>query len=409
MPVYDYSALDAKGKTVSGIIDADGTVAARQKIRSAGHYPVRLREVKDGATEKRERSSFSLSQYFSRIRPSEVAIMTRQLATLIGAGFPLVSALEALMAQFPSPSLKKMVAKVKGAVVEGTSFADALNGFPSAFSNVYVNMVRVGETSGTLEIVLNRLADITEKQEELKSRVVTAMIYPLLILMVGILIMIFLFIYVIPNITSIFTDVKQALPLPTQLLIGTSDMLKSYWWLLLIIVAGALIGLQSLRKSAGGRRWLDQHMLTVPMAGAITVKLATARFARTLGSLLDNGVSMLPAMDVVRNVVSNTRIAEVIKAASVEVGKGQTLHKSLDTGQVFPPLAIQMMMVGEQSGNLEEMLNKIADVFEKEVETSVMRMTALLEPVMVLIMAAMVLFIILSIFLPILEMGNLVR
>ncbi len=409
MPVYDYSALDAKGKTVTGIIDADGTVAARQKIRSAGYYPVKLHEVKDGATEKRERSSLSFSQYFTRIRPSEVAIMTRQLATLIGAGFPLVSALEALMAQFPSPGLKKMVAKIKGAVVEGTSFADALNGFPSAFSSVYVNMVRVGETSGTLEIVLNRLAEIMEKQEELKSRVVTAMIYPLLILMVGILIMIFLFIYVIPNITSIFTDINQELPLPTQLLIGTSDMLKSYWWVLAILVIAALFGLRSLRTSAGGKRWMDRKILTLPMAGAISGKIATARFARTLGSLLDNGVSMLPAMDIVRNVVGNTTIAEVIEESAVEVGKGQALHKSLDKGNIFPPIAIQMIMVGEQSGNLEEMLNKVADVFEKEVETSVMRMTALLEPIMVLIMAAMVLFIILSIFLPILEMGNLVR
>ena len=159
MPVYDYSALDSKGKTITGIIDADGTIAARQKIRSAGHYPVKLQEVKDGATEKRERTSFSFSQYFTRIRPSEIAVMTRQLSTLIGAGFPLVSALEALMAQFPSPGLKKMVAKIKDAVVEGTSFADALNGFPSAFSSIYVNMVRVGETSGTLEIVLDRLAE----------------------------------------------------------------------------------------------------------------------------------------------------------------------------------------------------------------------------------------------------------
>ena len=238
MPVYDYSALDAKGKTVTGIIDADGTVAARQKIRADGHFPVKLKEVKDGATEKRERGAFSFSQYFSRIRPAEVAIMTRQLATLIGAGFPLVSALEALMAQFPNPGLKKMVAKIKDAVVEGTSFADALNGFPSVFSGVYVNMVRVGETSGTLEIVLDRLADITEKQEELKSRVVTAMIYPLLIMMVGFLIMTFLFIYVIPNITSIFKDISQELPLPTQLLIGTSDLFKSYWWILIIIVVG---------------------------------------------------------------------------------------------------------------------------------------------------------------------------
>jgi general secretion pathway protein F len=409
MPVYDYSALDAKGKTVTGIIDADGTVAARKKIRSAGHYPVKLKEVKDGATEKRELSAFSFSQYFTRIRPAEVAIMTRQLATLIGAGFPLVSALEALMAQFPSPGLKKMVAKIKDAVVEGTSFADALNGFPSVFSGVYVNMVRVGETSGTLEIVLNRLAEITEKQEELKSRVVTAMIYPLLIMMVGILIMVFLFIYVIPNITSIFSDINQDLPLPTQLLIGTSNIFKSYWWILVLIVVGVFLALRAVRKSVPGRHWMDKNIHSLPLVGPLNAKLATARFARTLGSLLDNGVSMLPAMSVVKNVVGNVHISDIIDGAAVDVSKGQALHKALDTGGVFPPIAIQMIMVGEQSGNLEEMLNKVADVFEREIETSIMRLTALLEPIMVLVMAGMVLFIILSIFLPILEMGSLVK
>lgn len=409
MPVYDYSALDAKGKTVTGIIDADGAVAARQKIRSQGHYPVKLREVKDGVTEKRERTGFSLSQHFTRIRPSEVSMMTRQLATLIGAGFPLVSAMDALMAQFPNPALKKMVAKIKDAVVEGTSFGDALNGFPSVFSSVYVNMVRVGETSGTLEIVLNRLADITEKQEELKNRVVTAMIYPLLIMLVGALIMFFLFIFVIPNITSIFEDMSQELPLPTKLLIGTSEIFKSYWWVLLLLGVGLLFILRAVRKSDKGRRWIDKSMLTMPLVSSVTGKLATARFARTLGSLLDNGVSMLPAMDIVKNVVGNVVIAEVIENAGVEVGKGQALHMAIDKDDIFPPIAVQMVMVGEQSGNLEEMLGKVADVFEKEVETTIMRLTALLEPVMVIIMAGMVLFIILSIFLPILEMNTLIR
>jgi general secretion pathway protein F len=409
MPVYDYTALDAKGKTISGIIDADGAAAARQKIRTAGNFPVNLREVQDGATDKSEKRAFSLRAHFSRIRPAEVAIMTRQLSTLIGAGFPLVSAMDALMVQFPSPALKKMVAKVKNAVVEGSTFADALGNFPAVFPSLYVNMVRVGETSGTLEIVLNRLADIMEKQEELKSRVVTAMIYPLLIMFVGLLILCFLFIYVIPNITSIFKDMHQQLPLPTQILMGTSEVFKSYWWVLFILFFGALIGLRSLRKSANGRRWMDQTILRLPMIGSLAGKLAAARFTRTLGSLLDNGVSMLPAMGIVKNVVGNVIIAEVVENAGTEVGKGQALSRTLDAGGVFPPMAIQMIQVGEQSGNLEEMLGKVAEVFEREVETSVMRLTALLEPVMVLLMAGVVLFIILSIFLPILEMRTLVR
>ncbi len=408
MPVYDYTALDAKGKSVSGIIDADGSVAARQKIRSAGYFPVTLREVQNGAADKSEGRALSLKDYFSKVRPAEVAIMTRQMATLIGAGFPLVSAMDALMAQFPSPALKKMVAKVKDGVVEGSSFADALSHFPAVFSGIYINMVRVGETSGTLEIVLNRLADIMEKQQELNSRVVTAMIYPLLIMFVGLLILCFLFIYVIPNITSIFKDMSQELPLPTQIMIGTSEIFKTYWWVLAILFFGGLLGIRTLRKSVKGRRWLDQKILSLPMAGPLACKLAAARFTRTLGSLLDNGVSMLPAMGIVKNVVGNVIIAEVVENAGTEVGKGIALSKTLDAGSVFPPMAIQMIQVGEQSGNLEEMLNKVADVFEREVETSIMRMTALLEPVMVLLMACVVLFIILSIFLPILEMRTLV-
>ncbi len=409
MPVYDYTALDAKGKTISGIIEADGAVAARQKIRSAGQFPVNIKEVKDGASDKQERRKFSLSQYIKRVRPAEVATMTRQLATLIGAGFPLVSAMDTLMAQFPSPGLKKTVAKIKNAIVEGSSFANALSSFPSVFSPIYVNMVRAGETSGTLEIVLDRLADITEKQEALKNRVVTAMIYPLLIMLIGLLIMSFLFIYVIPNITSIFTDMQQELPLPTQILIGISTAFKSYWWVMVVVLIAALLGFQQMRKSDKGRRWSDRTILKLPMAGSLASKLAAAGFARTLGSLLDNGVSMLPSLEIVKNIVGNVHIAEAIDAAAVEVGKGQALGKTLEAANVFPPIAIQMIQVGEQSGDLEEMLSKVADVFEKEVETTVMRMTALLEPIMVLIMAGMVLFIVLSIFLPILEMRTLVR
>lgn len=409
MPVYDYSALDSKGKTVSGIIDADGAAAARQKIRAAGNYPVSVREVRDIAAEKSDRTTISLSNIFTRVRPAEVAIVTRQLATLIGAGFPLVSALEALQSQIRSSGLKKIVAKIRGDIVEGSSFANALEKHTKIFSPIYVNMVRAGESSGTLEIVLERLADITEKQQALQSRVITAMIYPLLIMLAGMLILAFLFIYVIPNITSIFEDMRQQLPLPTQILIAISDIFKSFWWVLVLLIAAFMVGLRQLRQSAKGRLWLDTTALRLPIAGSMIRRLAAARFARTLGSLLENGVSMLPSLGIVKNVVGNIHIAGVIENATTEVGKGQGLGKSLDTANTFPPIAIQMIQVGEQSGNLEEMLNKVADVFEKEVETTIMRLTALLEPVMVLLMAGVVLFIVLSICLPIFEMRTLVR
>ncbi|MCP4744930.1 MAG: type II secretion system inner membrane protein GspF [Desulfobacteraceae bacterium] len=409
MPVYDYTALDSKGKTISGIIDADGASAARQKIRSQGNFPVSVKEVKDQKSKDKESSSFSLSQLFTRVKTTDLTVMTRQLATLIGAGFPLVSAMESLTLQIANPTFQKIIAKVKGDVVEGANFASALEKHPNVFSDIYINMVRAGESSGTLEIVLERLADITEKQEALKNRVITAMIYPLIIMLMGALIMSFLFIYVIPNITSIFEDMKQDLPLPTEILINLSEIFKAHWWVFIVLIVGLLLGLRHLRNTPRGRLWMDKKALNLPLSGPVTQKLAAARFARTLGSLLDNGVSMLPAMSIVKNIVGNVHIAQIVEKANEEVSKGKGLGKSLSASNALPAIAIQMIQVGEQSGNLEQMLNKVADVFEKEVETTVMRLTAMLEPVMVVIMAVMVVFIILSICLPIFEMNTLVQ
>ena len=409
MPVYEYSAFDPKGKTISGIIDADSAAAARQKIRGTGNFTISLREVAQVASGKGRRSLSGASQWFSRIGPAEVAIMTRQLATLIGAGFPLVSALDALMKQLNSPGLKKTIAGIKGTVVEGSSFADALGKYPRIFTPIYTNMVAAGESSGTLEIVLERLADVTEKQEALKNRMITAMIYPLILLLVSLLITTFMLVYVTPKIISMFESLKQVLPLPTRILIGVSNLFQSYWWVLVIIIVAGAIGISQFRKSPKGRRRWDQMILQLPMFGHLARKLAANRFAQTLGSLLDNGVSMLPALGIVENIVGNVPIAEAVADAAVEVGKGQGLGKALDVKGVFPPMAIQMIQVGEQSGNLEDMLNKIGNVFEKEVETTVMRLTALVEPVMVLVMAVVVLFIVLAICLPIFEMNQFIR
>jgi general secretion pathway protein F len=409
MPVYDYTALDTRGKTVTGIIDADGEIAARQKIRANGQYPVDLHQVKSSDTDTAGARRATLSQLFSRVRASEVALMTRQLATLIGAGFPLVSALDSMITQINSQGLKKIIAGIKGMVVEGSTFAKALGKYPNAFPPIYINMVESGESSGTLEIVLERLADITEKQEALKARMITAMIYPILILMISALIVSALLIYVTPKIMAMFKDLKQELPLPTRILVGTSNWFQSYWWVLVLLIIGALFGLRTAYNSKKGRRWLDTKVLSLPLFGSMVKKMAAARFARTLGSLLDNGVSMLPALGIVQNIVGNMFLAEVVAQSATEVSKGQGLGKALDVRGAFPPLAIQMIQVGEQSGELEEMLNKVADVFEKEVETTAMRLTALVEPVMVLIMACIVLFVVLSICLPIFEMNQLIH
>ena len=410
MPVFEYTALDAKGKSTSGIIDADGLQAARQKLRASGKFPVAIREAREAeAKQDRGGGRLRIGEWFSRVKPSDVAMTTRQMATLIGAGFPLVSALDALLPQTPSRALQRTLARVKDLVVEGNSFAHALGQFPGVFPPIYVNMVRAGESSGTLEIVLERLAEITEKQQALKNRIQASLAYPIFMLCFGVLVLFILLTYIVPTITSIFTDMKQVLPAPTRLLIGMSAFLKEYWWALLLGLGAAAVGWQRFRRTPQGRQWSDARLLKLPLFGSLARKLAVARFSRTLGSLLENGVTLLVALDIVRNIVGNVRIADAVARAAEEVGKGKSLWTSLSEAQVFPMLSIQMIQVGEHSGELEKMLYKIADVFENEVETAILRLTSYLEPTMILVMGCAVGFIVLSICLPIFEMNQLIR
>jgi general secretion pathway protein F len=410
MPVYEYTALDAKGKMTSGIVDADGARAARQKLRASGIFPVDVKETQEKeTTEIKETRVSNLTQYLRRVKPAEIAIITRQLSTLISAGFPLVSAIDALVPQTKSHRLKTVLAQIKDAIVEGQSFAQALSQYPNVFTPIYVNMVRAGETSGTLEIVLERLADITEKQQDLSNRIQTALAYPLFMCLIGTIVLFVLLTYIVPSITSIFLDMGQTLPTPTRLLIFFSSFFKSFWWIILIAVIVVAIALHRAKKTEKGRYIYDKTILAMPVLGVLARKLAVARFTRTLGSLLENGVSMLIALDIVKNIAGNVLLSQSVEKAAQDVGKGQALWAALNEGQVFPQLAIQMIQVGEQSGELEGMLNKIADVFEKEVENSVMRLTSYLEPVMILVMGCIVGFIVLSICLPIFEMNQLIK
>jgi general secretion pathway protein F len=407
MPVYDYKALDAKGKTTNGIIDAESAQVARQKLRTTGVFPVTVKEVQGGARKGTGESKGI--HLFERVRASDVTLHTRQLATLLEAGFPLVSAIDTLIPQIDSQAFKKVMSQVKSTIVEGSSFADALALHPRVFSPLVINMVHAGESSGTLEIVLTRLADIAESQQALTSRVRAKLAYPVFMAIFGALVLFFLLAVIVPSITSIFTDMKQVLPAPTRLLIAISGFLKSYWWLLLFGIAAVGVGLKSLRRTEKGRYWLSRLALSLPVSGRLTRKLAVARFSRTLGSLLENGVSMLTALEIVKNIVDNLVIAQTIEAATESVGKGQGLAESLNESRAFPYLSIQMIQVGEQSGTLENMLDRVATVYENEAEATLLSLTSLLEPIMILVMGAFIGFIVLSIMLPILEMNQLVR
>lgn len=409
MPTYEYSALNIKGKVVHDIIDSESIAAARQKLRASNIYPTSIKEVHDTHTQKKSGVPYVSRLFSPKVKQSEIAMITRQLATLLAAGFPLVSAIYTLVPQAGSNILKRILSQIKDSIEEGSSFAEALSQYPDTFSDMYINMVRSGESSGTLELVLERLADINEKQQALSNRIRSALTYPVLMFFLGILVLYFLLAYVVPRITSIFSDMGQALPAPTRFLIATSELFKSGWWVIILLILLVLVGISRLKKTEKGMYWYDKIKLSLPGFGNLTTKLAVARFARTLGTLLENGVSLLQALGIVKNIVGNRLIAESIETAALDVEKGGGLGKSLETSEIFPHISIQMIQVGEQSGELETLLNKVADIYENEVETTVVGLSTLLEPVIILFMGVIVLFIVLSILLPIFEMNQLIR
>ena len=408
MPVYEYTALDGAGKNVHGIIDADSAVAARKKLRGSGIFPVQVKMTSSRPKDVPS-SSVTISSIFQRVKAAELSATTRQLSILLGAGVTLVASLDAMIAQITNPLLKKIMAQVKESVNEGKSLAFSLSQHPKLFSQIYINMVRAGEASGSLDVVLDRLAEFSEHQDALRGRFKAALAYPVFMFFIGSIILFFLVTFIVPNITKIFSDMHQTLPLPSLVLIGVSNFLKSFWWLVLLVLGGCAILIKKLIKTPRGNHIWDEIKLRTPVIGAIYMKMAMARFGRTLGSLLQSGVPPLPALQIVRNIVNNTLIAEVIDNAMEEIEAGASLATSLAQSRWFPPIVIQMISVGEQSGELENMLDKVADVYERETESKIMAMTSMLEPVMILVMGVVVGFIVISILLPIFEMNQMIR
>jgi general secretion pathway protein F len=406
VPVYEYRALNASGRNIKGIVDADSSRAARLKLRRSGIYPIELHEEADAQGEKRD---FDVLRFLRRIKLQEVAIMVRQLSTLLSAGLPLVESLTAVIEQVPNPALKKIGTQVRERVNEGSSLADAFAQHPRIFSPLFVNMTRAGERSGALEIVLERLADFTEKQVAFRHKISAAMVYPILMTFVGIGVLGFLLGYVIPTVTQIFEDFKQSLPLPTLILMTVSDGLRRFWWAGVVVVALMLLGIDRYSRTEGGRLVLDRIKLKAPIFGALALKIAIARFTRTLAILLKSGVPVLTSMDIVKNVVSNRVLMQVIEDARDNIREGQDIAPPLRRSQLFPPLATHMIAVGEKSGKLEDMLLRVADTFETDVETTVQGLTALIEPLMILFMGSIIGFIALSILLPIFQINQIVK
>jgi general secretion pathway protein F len=407
MPVFAYRGLAPNGRTINGVIDADSPRNARGKLRELGIFPTELSPEQAPAKSAGVRRW--LPTFGRRIPAAELSLLTRQLSSLLGAGVQLVDALGALSDQTSRAVTKRILSQVRESVREGSSLADALTAHPDTYSDLYVGMVRAGEAAGALEAVLDRLAEYSERQSEFISKVRGALTYPIIMVCVGALIMGFLVSYVVPQVATIFEEQHAVLPLMTRVLIRLSDVLAGYWFELLVIVIALVAGVAAGLATAAGRRIYDTWLLRMPYLGPTIVRVICARFARTLATLLKSGVQLLPSLAAVKRVVSNGLLAEAIERSRDSIREGHGMGQTLERCGLFPPLLVEMIKVGERSGELEQMLERVADNYEREVETSLRQMTTVLEPLMTLVMAALILFMMLAVLLPIFQLNQMMQ
>jgi general secretion pathway protein F len=408
MPVYAYRGLDGRGKSVAGVKEAESPRALRGVLRKDGVYVVDFSEERERVVSgKGLRREVDFKALFDRIRPQDVAILTRQLATLIRAGIPLAEALAALVEQASSDKMRRTLAEVRTKVNEGSALADALAEHPKIFSELFCNMVRAGEASGNLDQILVRLADFLEGQVRLRNRIQSAMMYPVIMTIVGILITGLLMVVVVPKITEIFNDMGRALPWNTQLLIFVSRITGSYWWAIILGLGALGYGFARWKKSAAGKPRWDALVLRLWVVGPLVRMIAIARFARILATLLKGGVELLKAMEIVRSLLGNEVLMKVVDDARAAIREGEAVATPLAKSGQFPPVVTRMIAVGERSGQLEGMLENVAIAYEQDVETRIGRLMTLLEPLMILLMGGTVGFIVFSILLPILEMNEM--
>lgn len=425
MPVFSYKGFDTRGKAVSGVKDADNLRALRANLKRDGILITEAKEARLRAAAAGQAAGdaagmslvamlnpvAAMRMYRDRSTADRntVAIITRQLGTLLKAGVPLAESLGALVDQVERAGLKRILADVKTQVNEGSSLGDAMARHPRVFQELYVNMVRAGEASGNLEPVMFRLADFLEAQNRLRGKIISALFYPIAMTVIGAGIMTILMVSVVPKVTSIFADTGKALPWNTQLLIGISQTVSSWWGLLIVLaIVGGIMLFRRWKQTPNGRAVVDRVVLKLWVVGPLARKIAITRFAKTLSTMLASGVPLLRALDIVKAILGNTVLQKVIEDAKASIQEGESIAAPLKRSGEFPPLVTHMISVGERSGQLEQMLEEIARAYDLEIDLSMGRLTTLLEPVMILLMGGSVAFVVFSILMPIMEMNDFV-
>lgn len=420
MPVFAYKGIAAGGKAVSGVKDADNARSLKLSLKRDGIFLTEVREANLKAEELKQAAATGLAAIFSPLGAlrlaqksknasrQQVAILTRQLGVLLKAGVPLSEALGALVDQSESPQLKRILADVKQRVNEGSSLADALSRHPRSFEELYIHMVRAGEASGNLEIVLFRLTEFIEAQNRLQSKIVSAMFYPIAMACMSVIIIGILMVTVVPQVTAIFQDQGGALPWNTQLLIFVSHSVGSYWWAMIPSVVLLVLLFRHWKNTPAGKERWHGFVLRMWIIGPLVRMVAVSRFAKTLATMLASGVPLLRALDIVKFLLGNVVLMKVVEEARDSIKEGESIAAPLRRSGQFPPIVTHMIAVGERTGELEQMLNNVAESYEVEVDMKIQRMTTLLEPLMIMVMGGSVAFIVFSILMPILQMNEFV-
>lgn len=403
MPLFSYKVVNNQGLTEEGVRDAKDEQTLLLELQNQGLIPIRIEPAKDKTF-----LGIRLKSAAVRLSNKEIGLLTGELATLLESGLPLDRSLTILLQLTEdNPKLNKLVANVLEKVKAGKALADALESQSGVFSKFYLNMIRAGEMGGNLGGVLQRLGDYMERSQELKDTVSTALIYPAILLVMSLASLFVMLTFVVPQFKEMFDSAGQSLPVPTQIVVGLAEFLQSYWWLLLLSVLGAVQFMKSQLSNPASKKDWDRHFLRAPLFGEIVINMETANFSRTFGTLLGNGVSILKSLGIVRETVTNTVLEELLADAEEQLKQGRTMSEALAKQNLFPKLAVQMIKMGEETGKLEEMLLRIAVIYDKQLKTTIQRMLALLEPALIISLGLMIAGIIVSILLAILSVNDL--
>ncbi|MCY2961505.1 MAG: type II secretion system F family protein [Planctomycetota bacterium] len=420
MPIFEYKAYASGGRVQAGVIDADTTREARNRLRRENLLVSEIHELRGGRRTKGKLGPKGKKlgvierlrrQRQARATPSMrdlevLTSVTRQMGTLLSSGIPLAETLKAIIEQAERRDVEMMFREIRERINSGGSLADALSEHPRLFGELYVNMVRAGEATGNVDVVLRRLADYLQAQRALRRKIVSAMTYPAMMIAIGMIVVSILMAVVVPKITGMLTDQGKTLPAPTQVLIFISDLFKDWWWAGALAIAAVSFAIERIYRTDKGRMFIDKNMLRIPILGDLLRKQAVSRFTRTLSTLLQSGVPAVQSLEITRTVVGNRVLADATEHIRVKILEGTDISTPLKATGVFPPVVSYMVAIGEQSGELEQMLDRVAIAYDEEIDVATERMTSVIEPIMIVVLAVIVGYIVISIVLPILQIGQ---